>query len=235
MRTIVVGNAEVDEFIALVGRDSKWAKRLLEATSFYVRDEPVQTSPVDHFAHWNTPPRPGWVLTNRDRSYYHTSGIYRWVPAGDPAADPVRIGEVGHEGIPRDFSRSTSAPFYAFTSPGIPAYAKPLPDPLHIGKRVRYQWHENGKEVYYTGTITSHYIDSDDCSGTYGEHKYGIKSDMCSPHKGESCSCAVKRCQLFDYVVQPALVTGERYQVDPWGKTYYLINNGDTPSGIKYL
>ncbi len=44
-------------------------------------------------------PHPGWVLTNRDSSAYHTSGIYRWVPPGDPAIEPVRTGEVGHPGI----------------------------------------------------------------------------------------------------------------------------------------
>jgi hypothetical protein len=130
---------------------------------------------------------------------------------------------------------SLEIPAYVFTSPGIPSWAKPLPSPLHVGKRVRYQWHENGKEVYYTGTITSHYIDGDDCSGTYGEHRYGIKSDTSSPHKGGSCSCAVKYCQLIDYTVPPISVTGEPYQVDLWGKTYYLVNNGDMPSGIKYL
>lgn len=43
------------------------------------------------------PPHPGWVLVNRDSSPYHVSGVYRWVPPGDPAIDGRR--EQGHEGI----------------------------------------------------------------------------------------------------------------------------------------
>lgn len=35
MRTIAIGNNEVEEFLALVGRDSKWGKRLGGAYSFY--------------------------------------------------------------------------------------------------------------------------------------------------------------------------------------------------------
>lgn len=33
----------------------------------------------------------------------------------------------------------------------------------------------------------------------------------------------------------PLKITGERIQVDAWGKNYVLIDNGNQPSGIKYL
>lgn len=57
---------------------------------------------------YHQPPHPGWVLTNRDRSYYHTTGIYRWVPPGDPAIEPCRIGEEGHAGISASYRDGTS-------------------------------------------------------------------------------------------------------------------------------
>lgn len=82
-----------------------------------------------------------------------------------------------------------------WSSPGAPSWAVPLPSPLHTGKRVRFQWHVGRKEVYYEGYITDHYIDADDCSGSYGEHKYAIKPDASSGLTG--CSCCVKYCTLL--------------------------------------
>lgn len=73
-----------------------------------------------------------------------------------------------------------------------------LPDELDIGKRVRFQWHEGHKTVWYTGTITSHYIDGDDCSCSFGETKYGIKRDSAS-HGHEQYSEPVKYCELIGY------------------------------------
>ncbi len=66
-----------------------------------------------------------------------------------------------------------------------------LPEVLDVGKRVRFRW----DIVHYTGTITSHYIDGDDCSGSFGQAKYGIKPDSESGLTG--CSVPVKYCELL--------------------------------------
>lgn len=40
-----------------------------------------------------------WELVYRDASPYHTTGMARWVPPGDPAIEPVIYGKSGHSGI----------------------------------------------------------------------------------------------------------------------------------------
>lgn len=64
--------------------------------------------------------------------------------------------------------------FGDFRSPGIPAYAKPLPTTLHIGKRVRVK---EGSWKDWEGVVKDHFICGDDCSGFYGMHKYEVLKD----------------------------------------------------------
>lgn len=63
-------------------------------------------------------------------------------------------------------------------SPGIPHWSKPLPSPTHEGYRIRVGYNQytadtQGKE----GTVTRHFIDSDDCANDYGYQVYEANGD----------------------------------------------------------
>lgn len=65
---------------------------------------------------------------------------------------------------------------YTWRSPGIPHWAEKLPEPLHVGRRVKVVkggWQCEGK----TGTVTDHFIHGDDCSGHYGKACYTVQLD----------------------------------------------------------
>ena len=69
-----------------------------------------------------------------------------------------------------------------------------LPEILDVGKRATFTW---GSERY-TGTITQHLIDGDDCSGTFGEAKYCIERDN-APKGHSTYWVAVKYCELIGH------------------------------------
>lgn len=73
-------------------------------------------------------------------------------------------------------------------SPGIPKWAPPLPAKLDIGKRVRVI---KGSWTGWEGVVKTHYICADDCSGMFGQHKYGIEKE-----NGERFSSLVSDCEL---------------------------------------
>lgn len=54
-----------------------------------------------------------------------------------------------------------------------------MPEVSHVGRRVR--WFSSGSTVkhpkYETGTVHSHYISGDDCSGYWGRQCYRVKQD----------------------------------------------------------
>ena len=113
---------------------------------------------------------------------------------GPTPATGVRF--VTSDSLPiRDDSKMDVLNLFAL-NPLHPNPAK-LPDPLHVGRRVKFSWHLGFKEVYYTGVITSHYVDGDDCSGTWRGLKYGITRDD-APKGHEHYSVPVKYCELLD-------------------------------------
>ena len=73
---------------------------------------------------------------------------------------------------------------------GIPSWAKPLPNPLHIGKRVKII--DGGWKVGEEGVVETHYISADDC-GPWGEHRYGLIED-----NGNRWSIDPKYCQIIN-------------------------------------
>lgn len=75
-----------------------------------------------------------------------------------------------HDAKPAQWTTST------WMSPGIPAWAEKLPDPLHVGRRVEVVkggWSCVGKR----GTVRTHYVSADDCSCHYGKACYSLALD----------------------------------------------------------
>lgn len=90
MRTFTVEDNEIDEFLTIVGKDSKFGNRLLRTNNYCFNTD-------NNYKYYPVPDN--WVLVFRDASEHHISGIGRWVPPEDPAINAV-IGQKGHEGVP---------------------------------------------------------------------------------------------------------------------------------------
>ncbi len=67
--------------------------------------------------------------------------------------------------------------------PSIPFFGlspETLPAKLDVGRRIRVKGHNGVAHTWEgrTGVIRDHYIDADDCSGTWGKAKYAISNDV---------------------------------------------------------
>ena len=69
-----------------------------------------------------------------------------------------------------------------------------LPEKLHIGRKVKYQWDYERTQPYDTGAVISHYINNDDCSCRYGKIMYQVRRDR----DGQLHSVEARPCQLLD-------------------------------------
>ncbi len=79
-----------------------------------------------------------------------------------------------------------------FMSPPPPAYSKPLPDPSHVGKKIKVV---KGQYAGRTGTVTAQWYNGDDCSGGYGRNYYALDG------KDEYTNCFgidIDDCELID-------------------------------------
>lgn len=82
---------------------------------------------------------------------------------------------------------------HSWMSPGIPAFADKLPDPSHVGRRVRVN--DGGNWDGWSGTISEQYIDADDCAGSYGKLRYAIKEVA---HNGYHWSICAAQVEFID-------------------------------------
>lgn len=73
-------------------------------------------------------------------------------------------------------------------SPGFQSWMEPLPIPSHIGRKVKTP---NGIKI-----VKHHWINLDDCSGTYGQHLYSFTDD--ENMFNNSMATKVKDCKLLD-------------------------------------
>ena len=79
-----------------------------------------------------------------------------------------------------------------FISPGIPFFAKPLPEKLDVGRSAKVIKDQHPWKGWF-GKVTSHYINADDCSGQYGNHMYCIRKD-----NNENFSVNVQDCEVYE-------------------------------------
>ena len=81
-----------------------------------------------------------------------------------------------------------------FVSPGIPSWTEPLPNPNHVGKKVKVI---KGKYAGKTGIVIEHWINGDDCSGGYGLHLYQLDTHNYGC-QNNSYGINVKDCEFID-------------------------------------
>lgn len=83
-----------------------------------------------------------------------------------------------------------------FISPGVPAWAESMPNPTHVGKKVKVIKGSRSGEI---GIVIDHWINGDDCSGGYGNQLYQLKGDLEKyGYKNNSFAINVKNCEFID-------------------------------------
>lgn len=81
--------------------------------------------------------------------------------------------------------------YEGFRSPGVPSWAEPLPIPTHVGQKVKVV---KGCRSGKVGIVTKHWLNVDDCSGTYGQQLYDLDHE--NPNNN-SFGINVKDCEFI--------------------------------------